>query len=263
MTGTRTMVFGDDGSPGADLAWQWIDGHPWPGWTLTVLTGQKPPFEDWAAPATPKPWTPPWPRAASPASEFESVELLSADADPRILLDTAAADLTVVGPPGGEPAALGWLGSTSEWLLHHPSNPLAIVRSPRASTVVCCVDGSTHATRALETFASLPLAREVAIDLVVVDDGRTTVDPTTSAAIAVLHRARLEGAPRTLHGRPTSALLDHLDRVRPDLVVLGTRGLTPWGRLTLGSTAGAIAHHVSATVVVASDSASEAPSRLG
>lgn len=257
MTRTRTMVFGDDGSPGADRAWQWIDGHAWPGWTLTVLTGHKPPFEDWSAPGDAEPWTPTWMRPVSPSSGFSSVEFLKADEDPRVLLDTRTADLTVVGPPAREPAVLGWLGSTTEWLLQHPSNPLAIARSATASTAVCCVDGSTHARRALETFASLPLARSTAIELVAVDDGRTNADASLRDAEAVVQTAGLEASARTLRGRPTSALLDHLDETRPDLVVLGTRGLTPWGRLTLGSTAGAVTRHVAATVLLDSTAPAE------
>jgi nucleotide-binding universal stress UspA family protein len=252
MTAARVMVFGDDGSPGADLAWRWIVDHAWPGWALTVLTGHKPPFEDWAAPADAEPWTPSWPRPVSESSDFSSVEFLKADEDPRVLLDARDADLTVVGPPNREPAVLGWLGSTSEWLLHHPSNPLAIVRSVTASAAVCCVDGSAHARRALDTFVSLPLARSAAIELVAVDDGRTDIDTAIRDAAAVVEAAGIDASTRTLRGRPTSALLDHLDEVHPDLVVLGTRGLTPWGRLTLGSTAGAVTRHVGATVLLAS-----------
>ena len=33
----KRMVFGDDGSPGADSAWLWINSHDWPGWTIEVL----------------------------------------------------------------------------------------------------------------------------------------------------------------------------------------------------------------------------------
>lgn len=253
MTTTRAMVFGDDGSPGADLAWRWIVEHEWTRWTLTVLTGHKPPFEDWSAPADAEPWTPTWSRPVSPSSDLSSVEFLKADEDPRVLLDRHDADLTVVGPASREPAVLGWLGSTSEWLLHHPSNPLAIVRSATATATVCCVDGSTHARHALEAFVSLPLARSTANELVAVDDGRTDVDAALDDAASVLEAAGLDASTRTLRGRPTGTLLDHLDRARPDLVVLGTRGLTPWRRLTLGSTAGAIVHHVNATVLVGSD----------
>lgn len=257
MTAVRTMVFGDDGSPGADLAWRWIVGHAWPGWALTVLTGHKPPFEDWSAPADAEPWTPTWARPVSEASDLASVEFLKADEDPRVLLDRRDADLTVVGPASREPAMLGWLGSTSEWLLHHPSNPLAIVRTPSAAAAVCCIDGSTHARRALDAFVSLPLARSATIELVAVDDGRADVDTAIREAAAVVDAAGLEASTRTLRGRPTGALLDHLGAARPDLVVLGTRGLTPWGRLTLGSTAGAITHRGGATVLLASTPSTE------
>ena len=28
---TPRLVFGDDGSPSADVAWLWVNDHPWPG----------------------------------------------------------------------------------------------------------------------------------------------------------------------------------------------------------------------------------------
>jgi nucleotide-binding universal stress UspA family protein len=247
----RSLVFGDDGSPGADRAWRWISEHPWPGWALTVLTGHEPPFEDWAAPATPAPWTPPWADARPSPSTFDSVEVLYADADPRVLLDGQAADLTVVGPAGHEPELLGWLGSTAEWLLHHPSHPIAIVRGAAVASVMCCVDGSAHAPRALDAYLSLPLARDAALSLVAVDDGRIDVDAVLDEATAVVTAAGLTPGVERLEGRPTSSLLVHVSTWRPDLVVLGTRGLTPWKRLALGSTAGALAHRANTTVLLA------------
>ena len=42
-------------------------------------------------------------------------------------------------------------------------------------------------------------------------------------------------------GKPTKVILDRVDEHRPDLVVLGTRGLTGIERLRVGSTAGAVA----------------------
>lgn len=247
----RSLVFGDDGSPGADGAWRWINEHPWPGWTLTLLTGHEPPFDNWAAPATPAPWTPPWAANRSAPSTFESVDVLYADADPRVLLDAQSADLTVVGPGGNEPDLLGWLGSTTQWLLHHPSHPLAIVRGGAVTSVMCCVDGSAHARRALDAYLALPLARDAAVSLVAVDDGRIDVDAVLQDAGDVVAAAGVTATVERLDGRPTSTLLVHASTTRPDLVVLGTRGLTPWKRLVLGSTASALAHRTNTTVLLA------------
>ena len=42
MNDPRTLVFGDDGSPAADVAWLFINNHRWPGWRLEVVTAHMP-----------------------------------------------------------------------------------------------------------------------------------------------------------------------------------------------------------------------------
>ncbi len=38
MAMTRRLVFGDDQSQAADVAWLWINSHAWPGWQIEALT---------------------------------------------------------------------------------------------------------------------------------------------------------------------------------------------------------------------------------
>ena len=52
-------------------------------------------------------------------------------------------------------------------------------------------------------------------------------------------------------GAPTAAIAGEIDRRRPDLAVLGTRGLTGMRRFHLGSTASAIARSATCSVLVA------------
>ena len=61
----RRMVFGDDGSRGADVAWLWINNHPWPNWRIDVITGADPlaRTQQWSVKPELLPWTPPWGRA--------------------------------------------------------------------------------------------------------------------------------------------------------------------------------------------------------
>ena len=64
MNDSRTLVFGDDSSPAADIAWLFINNHQWPGWSLEVVAAHMP---ETAAPlprqdTTLHPWTPPKPR---------------------------------------------------------------------------------------------------------------------------------------------------------------------------------------------------------
>lgn len=48
----NTMVLGEDGSVGADLAWRWIMAHRWPRWKLEVVTLSKRSTRGWSCAAT-------------------------------------------------------------------------------------------------------------------------------------------------------------------------------------------------------------------
>lgn len=251
---SHRLVFGDDGSPDADVAWLWINNHPWPGWRLDVLTGAEPPFEPgtWGKSSVPEPWTPPWGRRYIGEAPPERVQHLYADTDPRLLLsEQTDAQLIVVGHTGASGLRATWLGSTTEWLLQHPVAPLLIARSAAlVRTVVCCVDGSVHATRALETFLSLPLAASTSVHVLAVDDGRVDVDAATKTAAEHVSRAGLVSQVDVVEGRPTRVITDYVATHGPELVVLGTKGLTGWRRLRFGSTAGAVVHHTGRTCLL-------------
>jgi nucleotide-binding universal stress UspA family protein len=251
----RRLVFGDDGSRGADIAWLWINNHPWPGWRIDVLTGAEPPYlpSTWGTSPTTEPWTPPWSRKYLDSAQPVEVSCRHAETDPRILLDQQSdADLVVVGHAGVGHLRSLWIGSTTEWLLHHPTAPLAIVRSAAAvQHVVCCIDGSACASRALEAFLTLPLAAGTDVTLLCVDDGRVDVDQALSAACITLQAAGTDPHVERARGKPTHTILEHLHAHQPQLAVLGTKGLTGWRRLRLGSTAAAVVHHAACTSLVA------------
>jgi nucleotide-binding universal stress UspA family protein len=251
----RRLVFGDDGSRGADIAWLWINNHPWPAWRIDVVTGAEPPYlpSSYGKAATPEPWVPPWGRKLLDSSEPVPLTFRHADTDPRVLLhEQSDADLVVVGHSGLGRLRSLWMGSTTEWLLHNPSAPLAIVGSAGAARrVTCCADGSVHARRALAAFIALPLAVKTEVVVLAVDDDRVDVDAATSDALTTLHRAGIEASAERAQGRPTRAILEHLDTHHPQLVILGTRGLTGWQRLRLGSTATAVIRHADCTSLVA------------
>jgi len=251
----RRLVFGDDGSRGSDVAWLWINNHPWPGWHIEVLTGAEPPYlpSSWRSTSPPRSWTPPWGREYLDASQSVELSCLHAEVDPRILLDAQSdADVVVVGHSGLGHLRSLWMGSTTEWLLHHPTAPLVIVRSAAAVRyVVCCVDGSASSDRALAAFACLPLAHGAHVTLVSVGDGRVDVDRAISTAEAVLDHTSIDLRVEVVYGRPTRAILEHLDTHPVELVVLGTKGLTGWRRLRLGSTAAAVVRHAACTSLVA------------
>lgn len=255
MTSNRSplLVLGDDGAPPADRAWRWITNHRWPGWEIEVLTAEtsKTPVE-WGRPPERTRWTPSWGRT-EPVEGASEVRFLKVGTDPRAMLaEREGVDLMVLGLRTHTYLEAMITGSTTEWVLHHPPAPLVVANIPdRVRRVTVCVDGSSHSMLALERFASLPLAPETRVDVLAVDDGRSNAAEGAAEGVAAL-----EGRVESVHtilaaGRPTPTILDHLDESRPELVVLGTRGLTGWQRLRLGSTASAVVRAAGCSSLVA------------
>jgi nucleotide-binding universal stress UspA family protein len=253
MAATRTLLFGDDSSASSDLAFAFIDHQSWPGWTLHVLHAEPAP---WGKPipeteVAPHPWDPPSPRAVSPTAGFDAVEHLFARVDPRIAL-MGPADLVVVGPRGKGLLKSLNLGSVSEFLLTHPPSPTVIARTgSQVERVIVTHDTSHSADLALQTFASLPWAAGTDVTLVVVDDHRVDPQVAVRKAQEALSPAGIEPEVVVHEGAPTGAIAGEIDRRKPELVVLGTRGLTGFDRFHLGSTAAAIARSSPCSVLVA------------
>jgi nucleotide-binding universal stress UspA family protein len=87
----------------------------------------------------------------------------------------------------------------------------------------------------------------------------TAVDTTIDKATATLNsvRARLEregGLPKVetvlLNGDPVDRVLDDAEKHPPDLLVVGSRGLSGAGRFFLGSVSDGILHHAHCSVLV-------------
>lgn len=249
------LVFGDDGSPAADVAWLWMNNHRWPAWHIEVVTVGEPDHLETGGDAASalQDWRPPWGRSITHPADLASLRFLTAVGDPRVLLgDRRDARLIVAGPRGlGHLRGL-WLGSTTEWLLHHPPAPLALIRSAAAvRSVTVCVDGSPHARTALDAFLGLPLSAETEVTVLAVHDGRAPAGSAVADAVAALEHAAITVRTLEVKGKPTEAILGHLEEHQPELVVLGTRGLTGLPRLRLGSTASAVARDARCSSILA------------
>lgn len=259
----RLLVLGDDGSRGADVAWLWVCNHRWPGWRAEVLTATPPPFPpSWDLESEPHEWDSPHPRLLVAQSELAAVRHLVDATDPRMLLSAPRhADLLVVGPRGiGRVRAL-LVGSTTEWLLHHPPAPTAIIRSATpVRRVLACVDGSAHAQAAVAALCRLPWGVDTEVTVLGVSDGWSNSDAGQAAALKTLDAAGIAASPRDVRGKATHTILGQIDELDPQLVVLGTRGLSAWRPLRLGSTASAVARAApcSALVACAPDEPTEA-----
>jgi len=253
MTSRPTLVFGDDGTPATDIAWLWINSQRWPGWRLEVVSVHMPEIGS----ALPREqtqlhvWEPPHPRQPFAEAGFAETVHLTAEADPRLALSQLS-DLLVIGPRGPGLLKSLHLGSTADWLLAHPPAPLVIVRHGHAvRSVVLCVDGSIHAQRVTDVLANLPWVEQLNITVLAVDDRRCDVEAATAAATERLQAAGAKIDIAIMGGKPTNVIMSHLDKAAPDLVALGTRGLTGLRRLRVGSTAGAIARAAACSALVA------------
>lgn len=246
------LVLGDDGNAPADSAWEWVVNQSWPGWHIDVMTADP---EDariaWGKPARVEEWETTWERTAADLDSAESVRFLKVITDPRAMLADVEADLLVVGLRSGSYLDAVVTGSTTEWLLHHPPAPLLVVRtSNRVRRALVCVDGSEHALSAITAFTALPVASSTDVTVLAVDDGRVDVEAATSHAMEALE-GRVGAVDEAVEsGSPARTILGQIDRLSPDLAVLGTRGLTGWRRLRLGSTAAAVVRMAPCTSLV-------------
>lgn len=248
------LVFGDDGAPPADTAWRWVTSQPWPGWDIEVLTADAGNTAiEWGAPPREIEWTPTWTRTEE-IHGAGSVRFTRVATDPRAMLaERERVDLMVLGLRTHSFLQGVATGSTTEWLLHHPPSPLVVARSPEAvRRVTLCVDGSAHAMAALEAFTSLPLAGGARTVVLAVDDGRADAQRVVAEAAAALDGSVADMAGVVREGHPTPTILSYLLETLPELVVMGTRGLTGWQRLVLGSTASAVVRGAPCTSLVAS-----------
>ncbi len=259
----RRLVFGDDGSAAADVAWLWITNHPWPGWTISVVTARQPvAVVSDAARAEPHPWKGDGSRQLRVGPDITSLELLLAESDRRIVLNSFHdAQLMVIGPRGKGLLKHLHLGSTADWLLHHPPAPLAVIRSARPTRrLLVCVDGSAAAHEAAVMLSRLPWigdCRVVVLGVVASGPDREPVERGITQAVEALELAgaacerQMRGALRgTYTFDVRSTILDLIEEEQPDLVVTGTRGLGGVQRLMLGSTASPIVHHAPCSTLV-------------
>lgn len=250
---SRTLAFGDDGSEGAERCWNWIASHTWAGWALEVVTTAAPADMHPVAPedAELHRWEPDRTRDVAGLA-FDSVDFLRAELDPRVALIARKWDLVAIGPRGAGVLKALHLGSTADWLLRQPASPLLIARkSETVQRLMVCADGSDHALRAIQTVASLPLLAGAAVTIMAVDDGRIDPRSAIDAATDLLASSGAEVDEIIRKGRPTKVILTEIERERPDLVVMGARGLAGMKRLVLGSTTSAVSGSADVSLLVA------------
>lgn len=245
-----SLIFGDDGSASADVAWLWINSHAWPGWSITVVNaGVQPP-----------------PREALRQDLAHSLTTARTDSDPRLELHTrgATSGLVVVGARGQGFFKRMGLGSTAEWLMHGPSAPLVIARTGRRTRrILLADDGSTDAKAVQEALCAMPWIKDVTVRVLTVAESLDSDDIAEQAAQRLTERV---GAVETrvvpltdlpVFTRPREVILDEAEAWGADLIALGSRGRTLWATVSeaglqrAGSTATGVTRQARVNVMLA------------
>lgn len=283
-TSKDRITFGDDYSAGSDLAWQWLTAQRWPGWSVDVVnvTDPGPRILSLSTYEPLREISPAQPRSAPDECGFVGIRHLTTAYDPRqVLSDQTDSRLLVVGARGRGLLKSMHLGSTADWLIRCPGMPLVIVRAGRpVRQVLACVDGSDPAQAAVGVLAAMPWISGTHVVVLSVrerhpdigDKARSAADVLEAAGahtqvVVIGHDLPYEGrcavCGRTFEGEhavardheglfenPQYRILDAIDRRRPDLVVLGTKGRTGLPRMLVGSVAGAVARYAGCSVLL-------------
>jgi len=136
-------------------------------------------------------------------------------------------------------------------------------------TIVVALDGSPAAEKALDSAVEIAKLASASLTVVGVVPLQGVYAPNPQLVVdereedrkfwAELVRrsadaARRGGAPSVstvvLEGGVVDQLLNYLDEHRPDLMVLGARGLSATRRLLLGSVSDAVLHHAPCSVLI-------------
>lgn len=253
---TKRMVFADDFSQHADVAWLWVNSHRWPDWHIDIVTADKsePGRTDLET------WEPDHPRVLlAAASDGTTLQFQRSRGEPRETFDQLDHDLLVVGPRGGGLRKWLHLGSTSESLTNDPPLPLVVAKHGTPTRrVLVTNDGSPHCMRALEAFRAMPWIGQTKVMVLTVPRG--DIDPESlleqaaeylGDAPASVDTRVLEPDPMKVFYQPRDMIAEMTELWKADLLVMGSRGVGGLGAIRAGSITGWLAGHVPCSVLLA------------
>jgi nucleotide-binding universal stress UspA family protein len=259
------LTFGDDHSLEATKAWEWITAQVWPQWILDVITVQEAGKKTEDSPLgyeALQEWDPPQTRNIPEHCGFSEVHFLTAHHDPRVLLSTCPdSTVLVVGPRGKGLMKAMRLGSTAEWLMQCPNTPLLIAKQTSVvKDVLVCVDGSPHADAAVALLTKFPWISQTHITVLAAVEKDNDIRERARAAAENLQKTGADvnvqivlPDPLAVAINPRVTIQEFAERLNPQLIAMGTKGLTGLPRLKVGSVASAIAHHSVSSVLLVRD----------
>ena len=195
-------------------------------------------------------------------------------------------DLIVVGSRGHGPFASILLGSVSTELVDHAACPVLVARRSKIERVVIGTDGSDSARHAVQVVNSWPWLASVPMIVTAVaprtESWATALSPalvaewpealgdmdrqaeaqarhTAEEATRQLAEAGRSATAEVRCGDAADQLIAVADSRNADLIVVGSRGLTAWSRLLLGSVARKIVLHARQSVLVVRDATQQVP----
>lgn len=213
--------------------------------------------------------------ADAPATKIETVLAQGQPADTIVRqASRRRADLVVMGSRGLSDLSGFLLGSVSRRVVAQARCPVLVVKRPlpEAPRVALALDESKGARGAAEFLrASLlgeetrlsllsvvpPVATDLALRVLPPEQIEQLQEPAQEEAQRLLAKWRetflKDGcavSTELLTGHPSQSLIAHLERTHPDLVVVGSRGLTGTERLQLGSVSDAVVKYAPCSVLV-------------
>lgn len=218
----------------------------------------------------------------APKCESVATELRLGDPGTEIVAaaDHAKADLIVLGARGASAIKRFLLGSVSEYVCHHASCPVFVVRPEDSAAehpvarpirrILFAIDGSDLCQAAVETFARMPLGNGISVQLLSV---QSTINPSRMDIlqtvgglwnnVTVKQRGQLEWAEQelrkvtpnvevtTVEGTQIAhEILLKAEEWKADLIVMGDRGRSPLSRFFLGSVSNNVLRHAHCSVWV-------------
>jgi nucleotide-binding universal stress UspA family protein len=193
---------------------------------------------------------------------------------------TLEAELIVAGSRGHGPIASLVLGSVSAELVDLAPCPVLVARRPTVERVLFATDASPAARAAEDVLTRWPIFDQVSVRVIsvaeVVRPWHTGLAPTMygqvveayekdlaavkreQEAVAAAAGGRLGAAGRTVDatvrvGDAAAMIVDEAASWNADLVVLGSRGLTGFSRLLLGSVARNVLQGTQSSVLIVRD----------